>query len=423
MPEATSDAATRAKTATRSVAGTARDGIDGVIPTEVITPQAAEEIPDILRESCRLGHTVVARGSGTRLDLGNPPARVDRLISLHDIDRIVEHAPDDMVVIVDAGTTVSALERHLATAGQRSGLGAWDPVRATVGGVVAANEHSDRAYAFGGPRDQVLGLDVVDGCGRVLRCGGRVVKNVAGYDLPRLFVGSLGTLGIITRLTLRTHPLPEAGEELEMRSSDPAAIAQVAADLFRSRLPLSTLRVHGFVEQDRHGGDCRMAWQLLAGIEGTPEQVRSMKGTIAKAATMDVQSVRDAVGQTAPRADENLVLRATVLPSDAVDIAARWLSRARDVAKTARVLIDFPGVVVRLIAQVPSFEIANRVIEAVTSDSSASDGTVLERLPLGAKTGRDVWGEAPAGLDIMRRVKARFDPDRVLARGRFVGHI
>jgi glycolate oxidase FAD binding subunit len=402
----------------RVAPATARDGVDGIVPETILTPRDPAEIPELLREARRVGHAVVARGGGTRLDLGNPPTRLERLISLAGLDSAIAHDPDDMVVTAGAGTALATLERVLAARGQRCGLGAWYPDEATIGGIVAANEHGSRAYAYGGPRDQVLGLGVVDGCGRTLRCGGRVVKNVAGYDLPRLFTGSLGTLGIITQVTLRTHPLPEVSEELEIRNADPAALAAACSKLFLSRVPLSSFGVAGQVET------AGISWRVRLRIEGTAAQVRSMRTSIAKLGGAEPVPTPGTFEASAPNREENLVLRASSRPDTAVAVAVRWLASIASIVSSARVTVDYPGASVRLIGNVAAFDVANRVIDVTARDlTDVLASLVIERVPLGAKAGRDVWGHRPAELAIMRRVKARFDPDQLLAPGRFVGGI
>src|SRR5262249_7892182 len=148
-------------------------------------------------------------GGGTDLGLGAPPARLDAVLATSGLDRVVEHAPSDQIVVVEAGRTLGQLQSVLAEHGQRLALDPAMPGKKTIGGIVAADAFGPRRARFGSVRDLIIGVSFVRADGAAARGGGKVVKNVAGFDLPKLFVGSLGTLGLITTATFRLHPLPE----------------------------------------------------------------------------------------------------------------------------------------------------------------------------------------------------------------------
>ena len=157
-----------------------------------------------------LGHAIYPQGGRTALDYGGVPRRPGVAIDTTGINRLIDYPFADMTITVEAGMTLSALRAILAEQGQRVLVDAPDPDQATLGGIYATNASGPRRYAAGRPRDQIIGVSFVTSEGVVVKGGGRVVKNVAGYDFPKLLTGSMGTLGIITQLTLKVRPIPEA---------------------------------------------------------------------------------------------------------------------------------------------------------------------------------------------------------------------
>ncbi len=191
------------------------DAILGVRPGTVFEPSTVEEAVEVVGESGRGGKALAFVGGGTDLELGAPPRRLDAVVRTSRLSRIVEHAPFDQIVVVEAGMTLEALQAALAPHRQRLALDPPLPGRKTVGGIIAANAYGPRRARFGSVRDLIIGISFVRADGTLARGGGKVVKNVAGFDLPKLMVGSLGTLGLITTATFRLHPLPE--EEVTLR--------------------------------------------------------------------------------------------------------------------------------------------------------------------------------------------------------------
>jgi glycolate oxidase FAD binding subunit len=171
-----------------------------------ITPQSAQELAAMLAEANSRGQAVAPQGAGTKRDWGNPPARADILLSTAKLNRVVEHAWADLTVTVEAGCTIANLQATLAQHGQRLAVDPLWPEQATVGGVLSTNDTGVLRLSFGGLRDLIIGTTVALADGTLAESGGKVVKNVAGYDLPKLVTGALGTLGVITRAVFRLHP-------------------------------------------------------------------------------------------------------------------------------------------------------------------------------------------------------------------------
>src|SRR5437879_11547004 len=189
-------------------AAIAADAVTGVQPKRVVEAGTESEISESLRLSNVAGLAVIPRGSGTKFGWGNPPARADLVLSTARLNEIIEHAWADLTVTVEAGCTIQRLQETLAEHGQRLALDPLWPEKATIGGVLSANDSGALRLRFGALRDLIIGVTIALADGTLASSGGKVVKNVAGYDLPKLVTGALGTLGVITRAVFRLHPLP-----------------------------------------------------------------------------------------------------------------------------------------------------------------------------------------------------------------------
>ena len=204
-------------------------GAGGLVPSFVAFPASTDEASALLRVAAAHDLSVVPRGAGTGLGWGLPPVSCDLVIDLQAMDQVIEHAAGDLVARVQAGTTMGNLASVLASAGQQLAVDA--PADATVGGVVATGTAGPRRFRYGAPRDLLIGITVVRADGVVAHSGGKVVKNVAGYDLGKLFSGSQGTLGLITEVTFRLHPLPAAVAWVtgDFAPNGPSALAGAAS--------------------------------------------------------------------------------------------------------------------------------------------------------------------------------------------------
>src|SRR6266851_2251972 len=260
--------------------GSSSDAVAGVVPSFVASPASTSEASALLRAAATAGLTVVPRGTGTGLSWGVPPSSCDLVVDLRSMDRVIEHAAGDLVARVQAGATIGQLASVLASAGQQLALDA--PADATVGGVVATGTAGPRRFRYGAPRDLLIGLTVVRADGVVAHSGGKVVKNVAGYDLGKLFSGSHGTLGLITEAAFRLHPRPGAVAWVtaEFGPAERLDACTAVASAARSAL------VPSAVELDWPGGAQRAlrAGVLLEGTApGVAERARQMSELLASA--------------------------------------------------------------------------------------------------------------------------------------------
>ncbi|HEV3462352.1 MAG TPA: FAD-binding oxidoreductase, partial [Actinomycetota bacterium] len=197
--------------------------VDGVEARFLARPGSVEEASQVLRAAAADGLAGAFMGGGSKLGLGNPPERLDLVVETRGLDQVLEHAAGDLVVKAQAGVRLADLQAALAPAGQWLALDPPEP-RATLGGVVAANASGPRRLRYGTVRDLIIGITVVLADGTVARAGGKVVKNVAGYDLAKLFCGSLGTLGLVAEATFRLHPLPAAAAVVSLEVERPAQV-------------------------------------------------------------------------------------------------------------------------------------------------------------------------------------------------------
>src|SRR6266516_3027627 len=232
--------------------GTADDAVAGVVPSFVAAPASTAEAAALLRTAAEAG-----------LTWGTPPPRCDLVVDLRSMDQVVEHEAGDLVARVQAGATIGQLSVALAAAGQQLALDV--PAEATVGGVVATGTAGPRRFRYGTPRDLLIGITVVRADGVVARAGGKVVKNVAGYDLGKLFAGSHFTLGLITEATFRLHPLPAAVAWVTAEFGPAARAGAVAAVAAAAGSPLVPSAVEldwpgGRSEERRVGKECRSRW-------------------------------------------------------------------------------------------------------------------------------------------------------------------
>ena len=403
--------------------GTPADAVQGVVPSVVLEPSTVEEAADAMARAAAGRKVLAFVGGGTDLGLGSRPSRLDTVIRTGALSRLVDHAPADQVVTAEAGMTLSALAQVLARHGQRLALDAPLPDRATVGGVVAANAFGPRRARFGAARDLVLGVSLVRADGTAVRGGSKVVKNVAGFDLPRLMVGSLGTLALVTQVTFRLHPLPETEATVLLAGLDPDQVRSLAAAWRAAQLEPSSAAV--VFASDRLDLGVR-----FEGFEaGVADQVARLLGLAGKAGlTGDRLPAPGATAfwarHDAVRERGSLRVKLSAPPSRLPEMARSWLPTILgELSPAAAALYPTLGIGFASGDPASGAGLAAGLRDARAAVVAAGGSLVVCDAPPAIRPAVDPWGPPPPAIDLMRALKDRFDPEHRLAPGRFLGGI
>ncbi len=411
--------------------GSSSDAVAGVVPSFVASPASTSEASALLRAAATAGLTVVPRGTGTGLSWGVPPSSCDLVVDLRSMDRVIEHAAGDLVARVQAGATIGQLASVLASAGQQLALDA--PADATVGGVVATGTAGPRRFRYGAPRDLLIGLTVVRADGVVAHSGGKVVKNVAGYDIGKLFSGSQGTLGLITEATFRLYPLPAAVAWVtgEFGVSDRAgAVAAVVSAAGSALVPSA-------VELDWPGGPQRAlrVGVLLEGTSsGVAERAKQMSELLAASGgSVAVAEVPPARWGQLP--SPSMVIRVSFWVSSLGSVLEALATAGADAG--VQPAVSGPagaGALYACLDPATGHDAAARFVTALRERVFGVGGPVGVGGPAGSAGPRGsvavlaapppvlaaagAYGPVP-GFALMRAVKDQFDPDHRMFPGRF----
>jgi glycolate oxidase FAD binding subunit len=403
----------------RAACGDARpagdgDAIAGVPARFVAAPGSANEAAAVVRAAAVHDLSTVVRGAATKLDWGSPPERLDLVLDTRRLTGVVEHAAGDLIVVVRAGTPLADLSTKLAAAGQQLALDAPLP-GATVGGTVAVNTSGPRRMAYGTVRDLLIGVTIVRPDGVLARAGGKVVKNVAGYDLGKLVTGSYGTLGLITECAFRLHPVPEAAAVLRRPVDGPAGLRTLVSAVLGAQVVPAALELDAPA-----GGGLELA-MLLTGV---PEGVRRRVAT-ARALLGGEVAASDAEPDwwsAYPWGAGDVGLKLTAALSRVPDLVAAALA-ARDrhgVPVAVRGSIGTGVLYAGMPGATDPAAVAAVVADLRLVAREAGGHAVVLTAPAAVRDGLDLWGPVP-GLALMHSVKSQFDPGRRFAPGRFVG--
>lgn len=377
-----------------------------------IRPESLEEAASIMRELGEAGRSLDIQGGATKR--GWMPARGEVTLDTGGLDRVVEHNVGDFTAVLQAGVPFAHAQAQFARAGQMLALDpplspdGTDP-RATIGGVVASADSGPLRHRYGGVRDLVLGVTVVLSDGTVAKAGGRVIKNVAGYDLGKLFAGSFGTLGLIATVAVRLHPRAQSTATVRASGDDPASLAAAAGRL--AALPLEADCLDLTWAQDEGA--------LLVRFSGSTATQRANE-TVARlrdlgldaAAVLDDDQAAWAQQRAAQREPGGIVVKLAGTTGEMVDV----LNAARSLG--ARV-VSRPALGLAWVAWAGTDGAAQRIAQL----RAAVPGVELT-LQDGTDAMSDRWpAPAPAALAVMERIKARFDPAHICSPGAFVGGI
>jgi glycolate oxidase FAD binding subunit len=397
------------------------DTVAGVQSRMVFEPQNEAELAAALRVANAAGLGVIPRGSGSKDAWGNPPVRANLILSTARLDRIIEHAWADLTVSVEAGCPFSTLQNVLAQHGQRIAVDPLWPEHATVGGILSTNDSGTLRIRYGGLRDLIIGVTIALPDGTLASSGGKVVKNVAGYDLPKLVTGALGTLGIITRAVFRLHPLPHNIRTFTFSARDWADANRLVLSVQDSKLAHTGLQVR-LKSGEQPQVDIRFDG-TEAGLAAQSEVLRKLALPASETeSNAEVWHARQRLfGPSAQGERAFAIVKCSVLPGS----IATTCDQLRDLSEPLSVgweaVIQGTGLgYVRFEASQPLP--IHQALQAMRARLEPGGSVVvLHRSPGIPEI--DAWGDAGDALPLMLKVKEQLDPKKTLNPGRFVGGI
>ncbi len=433
--------------------------IDGKKPTAVVRPGSTEEIADILKFARSEKLAIVAMGARTKLAMGLPPRQYDIALDMTRLDRVLAYDPGDLTLSVEAGIPLHKVQSELAAHGQFLPLAVPFLDRTTVGGTIASGIDSPLRQSYGTARDYILGMEFVTGEGIVAKSGGRVVKNVTGYDIHKLLAGSLGTLGVITKINLRTFPRPlhTRGSVVHFETAEDALALRHR--IARSHLTPLTIEILSPKTDELLAGDAAARiepnefdstlfsnthWTLATSFAGNDlvleryerelRQKAEQSGAV-EAQVLSDESIPGAFGRVrefVPIALESspatTIVKVSALPSRMNDILGAAARAADESNLACAALARGVGVIyLALLPPVRTEQALSTVAQAtskIVAVCARLEGNVtIPWCPAEWKASLNVWGPARGDFELMRKVKMLFDPGNTLSPGRFAGDI
>jgi glycolate oxidase FAD binding subunit len=428
--------------------------VDGIRPAAAVFAKSPEEITDLLKFAASEKLAVIPCGARTKFGIGMPPLRYDIALDLSRMNRVLAYEPRDLTLGVEPGMRFSALATTLAAEKQFLPLNPPFFQRATIGGIMAADSASPLRHSYGGPRDFVLGLEFVTSDGAIAKSGGRVVKNVSGYDLHKLLIGSLGTLAVITRANFKTFPTPPEQVVFVAVFEDPAVALEFCKTLARS--PLSALQVD-VISPDAAQifsahSDTEIAlpanrWCAVVSAAGNARVVERHRrelpaisdhakanGLVAlgdtvqsmKVAAALLGRVREFPALALSASPAAVIFRVAALPSTMAAVAQRLGALANEHAMLTALVIRPYGLIYFAILPASNDAVTfGKLAKFSDAVFTASDGlgakARIEFAPAELKCAVNVWGAPRSDFELMQRVKKVFDPQNILSPGRFAG--
>lgn len=418
--------------------------VDGMRPSAAAQPGAASEVAELVKLTVAEKLAVIPVGAQTKLGIGMPPARYDLAIDMTRLDRVISYDPGDLTLSVEAGIPFAKLAATLAEHKQFLPLEVPFHERATIGGTLASGVDSPLRQMYGTARDFVLGMEFVTGDGALAKSGGRVVKNVSGYDLHKLMLGAIGSLGIMTRVNFKTFPLPaETRGWLAgfTRAEDAFAFANT---IRKSPLALQTLEVFDMPAAAILDAQIPVApteWNVAISAAGNELVLERIAGDLqnlsrnANAAAfhaLDSSAVaslltanREFPALTANKFTDCVIARVTMLPTQMAETVQLLKSVVAERGLPCAVLARGVGVI--YFALLPTerdattMERVTQCAREIVSVAGKNNRGMILRSPLELKQEMSVWGPPGEDFPLMQRVKQAFDPHGIFAPGRFVG--
>lgn len=374
--------------------------LDGMVPRHHVAAASEADVVNAIRAANEDRSAIVIWGGGTRIGIGDPPERYDIALDLRGHRGIVDHQPADLTVTVRAGTTMAELQSVLSAHRQWWPVEVAHPERATVGGTIASAADGPARYRYFHPRDWTIGVRAVLGDGTATKAGGRVVKNVTGYDLTRLYSGSFGTLCAIVEVTLKLVPLPE--HRVTLRSDVPtlAHAYRMVRELMRERPPFDAIALVAGPQTEALGGPTWTA--LFTRLAGTRAAVDRLRAGLERRAAM-------------AEVEHDVWRRIADLPADAATSLRGTWPAGEPVEAYAANSVWYPGIEIAHLLDETDAETLRGVRGAAESSGGA---LVIERAPTELRRAVGTWGTSRLPPELARRLRSLFDPRSVLAPGR-----
>jgi glycolate oxidase FAD binding subunit len=397
--------------------GVSGDAVEGIIPKFVAEPASADEVSETVAWASREKLSLLTRGAGTKMAWGPPVASIDVLLSTSRLNKVVAHRHGDLTATIEAGATLADVNRALGQHRQWIPLDPYSGDRATIGGLVATNDSGPRRHRYGAPRDLIIGIEFARGDGRLAKGGGIVVKNVAGYDLPRLMTGAFGSLGVIVTATFKLYPLTAASRTLVVDLNDPRELGALAGKILGSHLTPTALEFQ------------IPPLRLMVRFE-------SIESAVEQQSSNAMKLIKDAGfnGRAATRDEENELWARHARPipdATAVKVSTlptelpAALTLIESLAGTANyTAAGRAGLGVFVLHLTGTRENQKKAITGLRESLPAGRGSAV--LMNGSRDLRkelDVWGPIGDALPLMKAVKDQFDPEQILNRGRGPGNI
>jgi glycolate dehydrogenase FAD-binding subunit len=398
---------------------TPADAVAGVEPKVIVAPANEMELAEVLRRSNEAGIAVIPRGGGTKLGLGNPPSRAEVILSTARMNEITEHAWADLTVSVDAGCTIQKLQETLAQHGQRLALDPLWPDKATVGGVLSTNDSGTLRLRFGALRDLIIGVTLALPDGTLASSGGKVVKNVAGYDLPKLATGAFGTLGVITRAVFRLHPLPRGSRSFSVATASSEETQRFIHAVQNSKLAQTAL-------QARFENGAAPVVDILfegteAGLSAQQAHLKVLAEIVPVAeASPEVWDARQNLWSF-PKPESAAVAKISFLPAE-IDRSMEMIAKSAKVRRLRWKAVAQATGIGWLRLEGDPMDLRDS-LQDLREQFERNAGSLLVLYRPAAMPSIDTWGDAGNALPLIKAIKQQLDPKNTLNPGRFVGGI
>jgi glycolate oxidase FAD binding subunit len=370
--------------------------------TIFVAPGNTEEVAAVLRLANENGCSVGAWGGGTKQGWGYPAAPA-LVLEMHRLNVLREHTWQDMTCSVEAGCTWASLQSGLAQHGQFVALDPLWPERATVGGIVATNDSGVLRLKYGGLRDLVIGMTIVLADGTIAKTGGKVVKNVAGYDLHKLMIGAFGTLGVVTSVNFRLHSKPQCMQSFSVSAPDAEPLGKLMLKLLHAQVSTVAIQFRGTAAGFELDVQLASLAEVLHAQAAALEAMAQSEGLRSHTAADEVWGARQL------QMSHEFVCKGTMLPSE----IARFADRVRGLGGES--VIQGTGIMLA------GFRAADGLIQLRAEMEQVGGSLMILKQPAESKL--DCWGTLPDSLPLMRQIKSRFDPEGILNPGRFLGRI